>query len=122
MKFEDQIESLAPILSRLKKNDLAEPFYELMSDAFIWDDESVINLNPEQLGCLRAIFRFRTSMIVQESDPRFETLWKCLKQACPKWIGFSPDRCCPNEKLAEKYRADKRKSLRTVSKLMKLNP
>jgi len=121
MKFEDQIALLAPTLNGLKKKDLAEPFYEIMSDAFVWDDEVVTGLTPEQQGCLRALFRFRTSLIVQEADPRFEILWEHCRQACPKWIGFTPDRCFPNETLAEKYRANKRKSLRAVSRLAKIN-
>ena len=88
----------------------AEPFLELMSDGFVWSDERLHGLSTEEMGNLRAIFRFRTSLITEQTDSRFEKLWDELRKLCPEWIGFHISRCSPNETLASRYRSSKRRS------------
>ena len=42
----------------------------------------------------------RTGLIVGESNPTLEPLWKNSMRAFPNWPGFSPERCAPAEALA----------------------
>jgi hypothetical protein len=88
----------------------AEPFMELMSDGFVWSDEKLHGLSTEEMGGLRAIFRFRTSLITQQADSRFENLWNELRKICPEWIGFDPSRCSPNETLLARYQKSRKRS------------
>jgi hypothetical protein len=80
MKLDDFLDLLIPHLKTLQKDENAEPFYELMSGAFIWEDEKVRGLNTYELGCLRGIFRYRTSLISREPDERFASLWNALRE------------------------------------------
>jgi hypothetical protein len=102
--FETCVHSLASRLSTLRADPAAEIFHELMSDALVWSDERVLGLTAEEMGCLRGILRYRTSLIVGIPDTRFEHLWKLLKAECPDWIGFSPARCNPSEELHARYK------------------
>ena len=100
MKFEDHLDSLVPILARLTQDPAATVFYDQMSAALVWSDEALSEgLSAEQMGCLRALFRFRTSLIDGEPDRRFENLWNTLKAKCPLWIGFDPHRCMLSEAM-----------------------
>lgn len=104
MNFDDYLDSLIPILAALKIDPVAKVFYDLMTDALIWADERPpFDLTAEQMGCLRAIFRFRTSLITSTPDTRFYNLWDTLKAKCPQWIGFTPSRCSPTAQLIETY-------------------
>lgn len=108
MNFADFLEPLIVKFKVLQKDDKATPFFDHMSGAFIWSDEKVRGLDVNEMGCLRAIFRYRTSLIVRESDTRFQSLWAELKQKYPDWIGFDPARCSPNEDLVACYREIRR--------------
>src|SRR5258707_8470723 len=102
MNFEKYLGSLVPALADLKLDPSAKPFYDIMSGGLIWSDEKLpLGLSAEQLGCLRAVFRFRTSLIEGTPDSRFQTLWNVLKERCPGWIGFAPSRCSPTLELRE---------------------
>jgi len=118
MELGAPLKRVADQLRRQRMDPLAEPFLELMSDGFIWSDERLFGLSTEEMGSLRAIFRFRTSLITEEADPRFENLWNELRKICPEWIGFSPSRCSPDEALASRYRKSKKRSpLDTLERL-----
>jgi|ERR1700738_634822 hypothetical protein len=95
---------MIPHLKSLQNDENADVFYDYMSGGFIWTDEKVRGLNVNQMGCLRAIFRFRTSIVVQEADERFRRIWNALRGKYPQWIGFAPQRCSPNDALARRYR------------------
>ena len=103
--------SLKPVADQLRLQRMApdaEPFLELMSDGFVWSDERLHGLGTDEMGVLRAIFRFRTSLIAQQPDSRFEDLWNALREICPEWIGFDPSRCSPNATLTSLYQKGKR--------------
>ena len=111
MNFSDHLNSLIIKLKTQQVDSEATPFYDLMSGAFIWSDEKVHGLGVNEMGCLRAICRYRTSLIVQEVDKRFEFLWNEFKQKYPEWIGFRLERCSPNETLTAQYREIRKKPL-----------
>ena len=93
MKFEEHLPALIVELRKCKFSSDAKPFFELMSGGLVWDDERISGLEPELLGCLRGLFRYRSSLIEQSPDERFSSLWNIAKQDCPEWIGFREDRC-----------------------------
>jgi hypothetical protein len=106
MILEQYLDSLVPILTELKRDPSAKIFYDTMSDALVWTDEAVFDgLTQEQMGSLRAIFRFRTSLILGDPDMRFEKIWSILKSRCPHWIGFIDSRCTGSKELVAKYNA-----------------
>ena len=80
MDVSDSLDSLIVHLKTLKKDSNAIRFFDLMSGAFVWSDEKIRGVSTNEMGCLRASLKYRTSLIVQESDPRFESLWAQLKQ------------------------------------------
>jgi hypothetical protein len=104
MNFRDYLDSLIVRLKTLRKDDKATPFFDQMSGAFIWSDEKVDGVTVEEMGCMRAINRYRTSLIVQESDLRFQSLWEEFRAKYPDWIGFDPVRCSPNRDLQFRYK------------------
>jgi hypothetical protein len=111
MNFEDTLNPLISQLKVLKKDDNAAPFFDHMSGGFIWSDEKLRRLNVKEMGCMRAVFRYRTSLIVQEADLRFESLWHELRKRFPDWIGFDPARCSPRDDLISQYREIKMKPI-----------
>lgn len=105
---------LDPLILKLKRQKLdkdASFICDVMSGGFIWSDERIPGLKRNETGCLKAIFRYRTNLIVQENDYRFEALWDELKKKYPEWIGFDPSRCSPREELQLQYRKIKNKPL-----------
>lgn len=103
MNYNELLEPLIARFKTLHRDSNAVPFFDCMSGAFIWSDEKLRGLSVDEMGCLRAIFRYRTNLIVQGDDKRFESLWADLKEKYPAWIGFSPDRCSPNDDLLVRY-------------------
>ena len=69
----------------------------------MWSDEKLSDLSSEELGCLRGILRFRTSLIIGQPDTRFQNLWKLLEEKCPTWIGLDPSRCAASRELIALY-------------------
>ncbi len=108
MDRRDFLDSIIPHLKVLSKTKDAKRFFDLMSGGFVWSDEKIYGLTENELGCLRAIFRYRTSLIVKEPDHRFEELWKDLKLKCPSWIGFDIERCSASDDLIAEYRKIRR--------------
>jgi hypothetical protein len=71
--------------------------FECLSTSFHWSDERL----PQAMRlCLnhgsRATFYvmvFRTSLIKGEPIEEYCRNWKQLREACPEWPGFRPERC-----------------------------
>jgi len=106
MDFATQIDSLVPILASLDCKPNAEVAYDAMCDALVWEDEKLFKgLTVDQLGCLRAIFNYRTSLILDRPNEAFAGLWQTLLRKCPNWIGFDQTRCMPSKSLRDLYDA-----------------
>jgi hypothetical protein len=117
MKFEDSLDSLVRRLCTVTVDPSAEVVYDLMSGALIWSDEKISGLTAEEMGCLRAVLRYRTSLIVGQPDERFRDLWAELNVKYPEWIGFSVDRCQSSEALLKLYSKHKDASKRYIKKI-----
>ncbi len=104
MNFQEHLKSLVPYLADLKFDRSADVFLDLLSDSLVWEDEMIVaGLTAEQMGCLRAIFRYRTGLNCGTPESRFEPLWDQLKHECPTWIGFDPSRSVPSKGHLENY-------------------
>lgn len=109
--LEKLAEGLARKLPEGEASDSYVPEYEIMSGAFIWKDEcpNLKSLSMDELGCLRSIWRYRTSLQTGIEDKRFEELWQVLQYLRPSWIGFSKTRCNYSAELADRYNEIKTK-------------
>jgi len=109
----DQLRAIAGRLAALRPSPTAAVFYELMSDALVWDDE-IPDLNAGGAGefhCLRFIFRYRTTLILDRPDERFRGHWDEAGRLFPAWPGFDAARRSPElrpvyERFCEQARAD----------------
>jgi hypothetical protein len=117
MNLEDGLDSLVAKMRALKRDASAKITYDLMSGALIWSDEKANDLTVEEMGCLRAVLRFRTSIITSEPDERFRHLWTQLVAKYPDWIGFDASRCQANEELAILYHKCKRSSKKYIDNI-----
>lgn len=102
-KFTAHLPRLIARLSELKHNTDADVFFDVMSGGLVWNDEKLSGLTAEEMGCLRALFRFRSSVIIGHPDERFRDLWECAYSLASSWIGFSSDRSGCNPDLAALY-------------------
>jgi hypothetical protein len=117
MKLEDSLDRLVQRLCIVRLDPSAEVGYDLMSGALIWSDENISGLTVEEMGCLRVILRYRTSVIVGQPDQRFRGLWDKLQAKYPEWVGFSTNRCQASETLLKLYNKHKNASRKYVKKM-----
>lgn len=78
--------------------------YHVMADALYWKDEIPEALDDFSGNCLRFILRYRTSFVNSKEDKKWREYWNRAKQCFPDWIGFSEERCAPNQDLSAIYK------------------
>ncbi|WP_130734659.1 hypothetical protein [Flavobacterium sp. J27] len=85
--------------------------YEIMSGAFIWEDEGLWELrNSKLIQAFRYVINHRMKLLVgPENDVGcFRSLdfdkqiYKIAKRFYPNWIGFEESRCSFNPEIADK--------------------
>lgn len=94
----------------------SRPFYEIMSDALVWRNETTASTPTRLVGALRPLFHHRTGLILGEQW-RFAEEWQLGLRLFPHWVGFHPSRCRPSRRLAEIYRASKADFQRDLDQL-----
>ncbi|WP_395752706.1 hypothetical protein [Prosthecobacter sp.] len=94
----------------------ARPFYEIMSDALVWPDETTDTTPVRLIWSLRLLFHHRTGLILGESW-RFADEWQLGLRLFPHWVGFHPSRCSVSPRLARIYRTGKTKSNKEIDEL-----
>ena len=115
-RMEAAVEQLAVVAERmraLKPAPDAALFYELMSDALVWNDE-IPDLEKGDLRdfhCLRFVFRYRTTVMMGRPDERYQPLWEEARRLFPDWPGFDPRRQTAElrpvyERFVEQAKAD----------------
>lgn len=69
-----------------------EVFYEIMSGALVWRDETSQGTPVEVVWALRTLWAYRTSLMLDE--PRIELIkyWESALSLFPAWVGFRPER------------------------------
>jgi len=79
-------------------------FYEIMSGAVIWSDETNSKTPVEVLWALRFIVAFRTSLMLNKPREELKPMWDLGLSLFPKWVGFRPERRQASPKLLQIYR------------------
>jgi hypothetical protein len=80
------------------------PFYELMSGALVWRDETRPNTPTEVIWALRFLCAYRTSLMLGEPRAELATIWEHSVSLFPKWVGFLPERRASDPELLAIYR------------------
>jgi hypothetical protein len=90
---------IARKLNAMKSEAQAECFFELMSGGLMWTDERLWPLDADELGALRILLNYRTSLILENPRSEFEGLWNFAVSLAPQWPGFLPERREPRSDL-----------------------
>ena len=101
--------------------------YEIMSGAFIWEDEGLWDCPNHRLqNAFKYVVKHRTNLITgPDNDVRDmrskkldESIFKMAKQCFPNWIGFEDSRCSYNAELSERIKRIRKVSEWKIQKLM----
>jgi len=92
--WSSRLRAIAPTLNALHARPDAECHHELMSNSLVWGDElpSEAALDPAAYSVLRCLFRYRTSLILGNSDQDLEPFWELGLELFPNWPGFQAER------------------------------
>ena len=96
-------------------------FYEIMSGALIWSDETNRKTPVEVIWALRWIVAYRTSLMLNEPREELKPMWDLGLSLFPKWVGFRPERRQATPELLQIYRRGNvslRKCLRDMEREM----
>src|SRR5258706_16482689 len=78
------------------------PIYDLMSGGLVWMDEtrrSFRRTPTEVIWALRALWAYRTSLMLNEPREELAEFWRYGLAHFPRWVGFCPQRRKPTPKL-----------------------
>jgi hypothetical protein len=81
----------------------AKPFYELMSGALVWPDETNSSTPVEVVWALRQLWAYRTYLMLNK-NASVNTVWQKCVTLFPNWIGFLPERRTATPELLAEYR------------------
>jgi hypothetical protein len=91
---------IAQRVNALKVDPNAKCFFECMSGGLIWADEQPpFDLNVSELGALRVLWNYRTSLLLENPRTEFYDVWKSALLLAPQWPGFLPERRQPRPDL-----------------------
>lgn len=79
-------------------------FYDMMSGALVWRDETNEMTPIQVIWALRAVVAYRTSLMLNEPQTEFREIWDIASTLFPNWVGFYPDRRRPSPRLLDIYR------------------
>ena|ERR1700722_13233046 len=100
---------------------LGLPYYEIMSGALIWTDETNWRTPVEVKWALRTLWAFRTSLMLKQPREELREFWEFGLRKFPQWLGFRPDRRRVTARLLSIYRRGDtsfRKCLRDLEREM----
>jgi hypothetical protein len=83
----------------MKPQTKPECFFECMSGGLMWTDERLWPLDADELGVVRILLNYRTSLILENPRREFEAIWNSAISLAPKWPGFLPERREPRSDL-----------------------
>jgi hypothetical protein len=80
----------------------------LVSGSVGWDDEQYFEFFTicRHHGCYAygVLFAYRTSLLMGTPREDLRYAWDEVRQRCPEWIGFRPERVAPTEELLDYIR------------------
>jgi hypothetical protein len=100
-------------------------FYEIMSGALVWSDETNHETPIEVIWALRMIVAYRTSLMLNKPREEFKPIWDRALSLFPRWVGFRPERRQPTAELLQIYRrgdVSLRKCLRNMEREIDKQP
>ncbi|MFN3192896.1 MAG: hypothetical protein ACE361_20470 [Aureliella sp.] len=95
----DRLDSIAAQMNACRRSWFARLNYDMMADALWWSDERPNFADAEDHWCLRPVFRYRTTLILDAPEPQWKPFWDRSLELFPKWPGFHDSRTSPNSKL-----------------------
>ena len=94
-----RLDTIAVLMNSQRRSRFASLNYDMMADAIWWSDERPNFDHPEDHWCLRPVFRYRTTLILDSPDPKWLPFWERSLELFPDWPGFHPSRVTSNPKL-----------------------
>jgi hypothetical protein len=91
-------------LNAIRWPRFGRPFYDLMSGALVWPDETRRGTPTEVKWALRALWAYRTSLMLNEPREELAEFWQYGLAHFPRWVGFRPRRPKPTRTLLDIYR------------------
>jgi hypothetical protein len=117
-KFITAFREIAERLNTLKPDPKATYFLECLSGGLIWTDERPpFDVNAEELGALRMLWNYRTSVLVGKPRAEFRELWDLAVAVAPRWPAFRPERFTPSPELVDFIEKRKKASDRSIERL-----
>jgi hypothetical protein len=99
-KFISAFRRIAGRLNVCKADPKAECFFELLSGGLIWTDERPsFEMDVEELGALRILWNYRTSLLVGKPRTEFQDVWDTAIALAPHWPGFLAERQRPRSDI-----------------------
>jgi hypothetical protein len=98
-----------------------EVFYELMSGALVWSDETNEETPIEVIWALRFVWACRTALMLNKARDGYQKHWEHVCSLFPDWVGFRPERCQATPELLAIYRKGRvspKKCLRDIEREM----
>lgn len=111
------------LLARQRFDPGAERGYDIMSGGFRWLDEFPDHdrwwklMREHDCWAFRFVLGYRASLVRGRERPELRKAWDQLRQHCPDWPGFRPERC--SHDLQADLRAADRQSRRECIKLQR---
>jgi hypothetical protein len=94
------------------KSEMSTPKmeYEVMSGAFIWEDEGLWEINPHLADAFKHVIYHRMTLVVGSKNDvgamrskKFDKqIFEMAKKYFPNWIGFDASRCSYNSDVADR--------------------
>lgn len=101
----DPFEEFAEHLNSIKKpKRRTQVFYDMMSGALVWRDETNRNTPIDVIWALGLVRSYRTSLMLNEPQSEIEFVWEYALSLFPDWVGFRSERRTPTPELLETYR------------------
>ncbi len=108
------LSEVAPFMRSLRASPDATVFYEVLSGSLIWTDE-IPDASATGIQCgefLRPVFRFRTTVMLENPEERYREFWEEAYRLFPDWPGFLPWRRSAQHKAT--YEAMREKAMNEI--------
>jgi hypothetical protein len=116
------LHAYADHLNRIRWPRFWLPFFDMMSGALVWTDETryIVRRTPtEVIWALRALWAYRTSLMLDHPREELAEYWRFGLSRFPSWVGFRPARRRATPRLLRIYRRGEvstRKCLRDLER------
>ena len=116
-----QFARVAAEMDNVQELPNAEIGYDVLADAITWSDEYPSNAAGRMYDfqCIKILLRYRTTVLLGNSDETFRMYWDHAKGLFPHWAGFAPSRFVPSDELKEFYEHRRKGDMRHLKKVLR---